>query len=90
MTNLHSFGGGRRPAGPHHTGALVLALLALAAFCGWYLVEQDWPDDSAPLRVVQKPIMPPTTETDTSSEMTGHTHYTIMEPQEAAGAPKKP
>jgi len=71
-------------------GALVLVLLALAAFCGWYLVQRDRPDDAVPLPVVQKPIMPPSTATDTSSEMPGHTHYSIFESKEDAGAPRKP
>jgi hypothetical protein len=76
-------------AGPHHTGALVLTLLAVAAFCGWYLMERDRPDDANPLPVVQKPIMPPTT-TDTSSELPGHTHYEVFKSKDNASVPGRP
>jgi hypothetical protein len=66
---------------PHsdHTGAIILALLAAAAFCGWYLTVIDSLTGTEPLPVVQKPIMPPAT-TDLSADLPGHTHYTILVP----------
>ncbi|MFT3732550.1 MAG: hypothetical protein QM780_14215 [Hyphomicrobium sp.] len=67
------------PPRTDHGGALILALLAAAAFCGWYLVQLGRTADTDPLPVVHKPIMPPDT-TDVSSELPGHTHYSVVAP----------
>jgi hypothetical protein len=67
------------PRRADHTGAIILALLAAAAFCGWYLTVTDSPKESGPLPVVQKPIMPPST-TDLSADFPGHTHYMVLSP----------
>jgi hypothetical protein len=72
---------------PHtdHTGAFVLALLAAAAFSGWYLMVWEHPSDSKPLAVVQRPLMPPEA-VDTSSQLPGHKHYIVLGPDAPAGA----
>jgi hypothetical protein len=67
------------PRGADRAGAVVLALLAAAAFCGWYLTVVDSQSETDPLPVVQKPIMPPTT-TDVSADLPGQTHYTVLSP----------
>lgn len=73
----------RHDRDPHHgkdnTGVLVLGLLAIAAFCGWYLIVRDRPSDTKPLLVIQKPIMPPL-ETDTSADFPGHKRYLVLSP----------
>ncbi len=65
------------PPGGDNSGVLILVLLAVAAFCGWYIVVRDHAGNSNPLPVVQKPIIPPTT-VDTSAEFPGHKHYTVF------------
>jgi hypothetical protein len=66
-----------RPPGGDNSGVLILLLLAVAAFCGWYIVVRDHAGNSNPLPVVEKPIIPPTT-IDTSAEFPGHKHYTVF------------
>jgi len=68
------------PRGADHSGAIILALLAAAAFCGWYLTMVDSLTDTSPLPVAQKPIMPPATP-DLSADLPGHTHYTVVAPE---------
>lgn len=75
----HHEGAPHPPPGTDNTGVLVLGLLAIAAFCGWYLIVRDRASDTKPLPVVQKPIMPPST-TDTSAEFPGHKHYRVLSP----------
>jgi hypothetical protein len=58
----------------------VLVLLAVAAFSGWYLIVENRSNDTGPLPVVQRPLMPPAS-TDLTSELPGHTHYTVVSPQ---------
>jgi len=67
------------PSGSGHTGGFVLGLLAIAAFCGWYVMVQDRPSDSGPLRVVQRPLIPPS-NTDMAADLPGHTHYIVIGP----------
>ncbi|MET1045196.1 MAG: hypothetical protein ABWX70_00605 [Hyphomicrobium sp.] len=55
----------------------MLAVLAAAAFCGWYIIVHDRPSDTKPLSVVETPLMPPET-TDTSAELPGHQHYAVF------------
>jgi hypothetical protein len=74
-----SGGAPRPPHGAGNSGLLVLALLAIASFCGWYLIVSERPGDTNPLRVVQKPLMPPTS-TDTSADVPGHEHYMVLSP----------
>lgn len=69
----------RSPPGADNSGALILAVLAIAAFCGWYLMVRDRPNDTTPLPVVQKPLLPPST-TDTSADLPGHDHYMVLSP----------
>ncbi len=79
-----------RSPGADHTGALVLGLLALAAFCGWYIMVGERPSDEKPLPVFQQPLMPPST-TDIPSDVPGHTHYTVVSPhQDEVEIPGKP
>ncbi len=77
------------PPKSDHTGALVLTVLALAAFGGWYIMEWDRPDDATPLPVIQRPLMPPTT-TEIPSDPPGHSHYTVFQSEDNASAPEKP
>lgn len=77
------------PPGGDNAGALVLGLLAVAAFCGWYILVRERPSDTSPLPVMQKPLIPPTT-TDTSSDLPGHTHYTVFGSKGKDGPPKQP
>ncbi len=69
----------RPPPNADNSGMLVLALLAAAAFCGWDLIVRDRPNDTNPLPVVQKPLLPPSTM-DTSADLPGHEHYTVLSP----------
>lgn len=72
-------GGAPRPSnGAGNSGLFVLALLAIASFCGWYLIVRERPSDTNPLPVVQKPLMPPST--DTSADVPGHEHYIVLSP----------
>ena len=78
------------PPGAENTGALVLVLLAVAAFCGWYIAVRERSSDTMPLPVVQKPLIPPST-TDTSTDLPGHKHYIVLGPlSNEAGDAKKP
>jgi hypothetical protein len=61
-------------------------LLAVAAFCGWFIVVRDRPSESRPLQTTQKPMIPPTT-IDTSAVLPGQRHYAEFE--DAEPAPKK-
>ncbi len=79
-----------RPPGNDHSGALVLALLAAAAFCGWYILARELPGDSGPPAIVEAPqIIPPAT-TDLADDLPGHTHYTVFVSKDQASASKAP
>ena len=71
-------------------GALVLALLAAAAFCGWYILARELPGDSGPPAIVEAPqIIPPAT-TDLADDLPSHTHYTVFVSKDQASASKAP
>jgi hypothetical protein len=76
------------PPGGDNAGALVLGLLAIAAFCGWYILVRERPNDTDALPVIQKPLIPPTA-TDTSSDLPGHTHYSLFGAKDQSGAPRQ-
>ncbi|MBS0234206.1 MAG: hypothetical protein JSR99_12070 [Proteobacteria bacterium] len=69
-----------RPVPPPDTGnsgAVILVLLAIAAFGGWYVIVRERPSDATPLPIVQKPIIPPATM-DTSAKFPGERHSAVL------------
>jgi hypothetical protein len=79
---------GLHPPGSDRTGALVLALLAAGAFCGWYIFGRELPRDEKPPAVVATPPILPPAATDTSAELPGHHHYTAFVSKDQPGAPQ--